>query len=334
MSESNVSRLPAPPALAELSWRPLTAADADALHHLSVACYRADGLQSPQPVAEIAQIFDFLGEKLATDSLAAFTAQDELVAMALVFLPPAGDEQKVNLNGQVHVAYRGRGLGTFLLDWMEVRTRQLLVDVPTDLPHVLQTAVRDHQQDRIELLEAHGFYAARYFYRMERNLHEPITSRPLPPDLTLTTWTEALDEATRLAFNDSFRDHYGFMPMNAELWQRFFTGKDTFRADLSTLAVQGKQVIGFCLSAVDAFRNEQQGRLEGVMDEIGVIRGWRQRGIASALIMAAMHRFRAAGLDYAMLSVDTESPTGALRLYEKLGFQTVRRGVNYAKRVN
>ncbi|NKQ35221.1 MAG: GNAT family N-acetyltransferase [Chloroflexi bacterium] len=67
------------------------------------------------------------------------------------------------------------------------------------------------------------------------------------------------------------------------------------------------------------------------MDEIGVIRGWRQRGIASALIAAAMRAFRDEGLEYAKLGVDTENPTGALRLYENLGFYSVRRSTAFHK---
>ena len=140
MSERNVLLLPNLPTVAGLIWRPLTPADDDAMHRLSVACYQVDGLQSPQPKTEIQRVFDFLGEKMATDTLAAFTVEGEIAAMAVVFLPPAGEEQKANLNGQVHVDYRSQGLGTFILNWMEARARQLLAEAPPDLPHVLQTS--------------------------------------------------------------------------------------------------------------------------------------------------------------------------------------------------
>jgi len=36
-------------------------------------------------------------------------------------------------------------------------------------------------------------------------------------------------------------------------------------------------------------------------------------------------------LDYAMLGVDTENPTGALKLYQRLGFVPVKRFVNFEK---
>lgn len=323
--------LPVPPQINGLTWRPLESGDVAAAHNLFVACYRPDGLDSAPPKSELVEMFDFLGDKLATDSLGAFTAEGDMMAMAVVFLPPAGDEQRANLSGLVRVDYRGQGVGTFILRWMEARARQLLAEAPAGLPKIMQTGVRDHQRERIELLEAHGFTADRYFYRMERDLSQPLPERPLPSDLTLADWTQSRDEAVRLAFNDSFRDHYGFMPMDAELWQRFFTGKDSFRADLTSLAMVDEKVAGFCLSVVDPSRNEQTGRKEAVLEEIGVIRGWRRRGIASALIVEAMRRCRDARLEYAMLSVDTASPTGALRLYENLGFRAIRRGITYCK---
>ncbi len=119
--------------------------------------------------------------------------------------------------------------------------------------------------------------------------------------------------------------------MDETLWPAF-TGKPDFRGDLSPLALEGNgRVIGFCLCSVSEERNAQKGQQEGVMDEIGVIRGWRQRSITSVLIVAAMRAFREEGLAYAKLGVDTENPTGALRLYEDLGFYSVRRSIAFHK---
>ena len=38
-----------------------------------------------------------------------------------------------------------------------------------------------------------------------------------------------------------------------------------------------------------------------------------------------MRAFKEAGLDYAMLGVDAQNPTGALGLYEGLGFTVIKR---------
>ncbi len=46
-----------------------------------------------------------------------------------------------------------------------------------------------------------------------------------------------------------------------------------------------------------------------------------------------MGAFRNAGLDYATLGVDSENTTGALGLYERLGFEPVKRYIRYEKKI-
>ena len=46
-----------------------------------------------------------------------------------------------------------------------------------------------------------------------------------------------------------------------------------------------------------------------------------------------MRAFRAERLDYAALGVDTENPTGALRIYERLGFAPFMRNIVFDKRL-
>jgi ribosomal protein S18 acetylase RimI-like enzyme len=45
--------------------------------------------------------------------------------------------------------------------------------------------------------------------------------------------------------------------------------------------------------------------------------------VASALLEHSFNAFHGAGLTHAMLGVDTENPTGALGIYERLGFEPV-----------
>ena len=77
--------------------------------------------------------------------------------------------------------------------------------------------------------------------------------------------------------------------------------------------------------------NARTGRQEANLRGVAVLRPWRKRGVASALISASLSRMRAAGLEYAGLGVDVDSPTGALGVYEKLGFVPVCRSVVFDK---
>ncbi|WP_233565919.1 N-acetyltransferase [Cellulomonas sp. PhB143] len=63
---------------------------------------------------------------------------------------------------------------------------------------------------------------------------------------------------------------------------------------------------------------------------LGVVREHRGRGIAVALLARAMQAFKDAGLEYAALDVDTANPSGADRLYARLGYETRHTSATYA----
>ena len=60
-------------------------------------------------------------------------------------------------------------------------------------------------------------------------------------------------------------------------------------------------------------------------------RPWRRLGLASALIVETLRMLKAGGNDEAMLGVHGENPTGALSLYEKVGFRVHRRWAMWRK---
>jgi mycothiol synthase len=110
-----------------------------------------------------------------------------------------------------------------------------------------------------------------------------------------------------------------------------------FRPELSFLALDGEgnstQIAGFSVNFIRTENNQRQGIAEGWITELGTRRPWRKRGIASALVCESMRAFKAVGMDYAGLGVDSESPTGALGLYERLGFTVFKRSLTFSKPV-
>jgi ribosomal protein S18 acetylase RimI-like enzyme len=77
--------------------------------------------------------------------------------------------------------------------------------------------------------------------------------------------------------------------------------------------------------------NKTLGQRRGWLDHVSVRRPWRRRGLASALIAESLRAIADAGMTDAALGVDAENPTGALRVYESLGFRPTRTGVSYRK---
>ena len=90
------------------------------------------------------------------------------------------------------------------------------------------------------------------------------------------------------------------------------------------------QCFGFCINWVEGAGTPVE---EGWVEAIGVIPAWRGNGVASALMVQALSRFQAAGLRGAGLDVDAENPTGALRLYQKHGFEVAKESIHFVKQL-
>jgi len=97
------------------------------------------------------------------------------------------------------------------------------------------------------------------------------------------------------------------------------------------VAWAGEEVAGSVMTFVWPDENEQLGLNRGWLEHISVRRPWRKQGLATALITDAMRGLRDLGIDEAILGVDAKNPTGALQLYESLGFRRHRTGLSYRK---
>jgi ribosomal protein S18 acetylase RimI-like enzyme len=64
---------------------------------------------------------------------------------------------------------------------------------------------------------------------------------------------------------------------------------------------------------------------------ITVLRPYRGKGLAKALVTQSMLMLREMGMEYANLGVDTENLSGAIRLYEGLGYETIKTYTIYGK---
>jgi mycothiol synthase len=279
--------------------------------------------------------FDDPASNIETDTILGFTPAGQLAALGWVFtMPPTEEEHLAFLWGEVHPQHRQRGLGNLVLTWMEARTRAILDQRPNDLPHHIRTNTPDHLPDRVAFFEEHGYQLARAYYRMRRDLDQPIPEVHLPPGIALRTYSPELDQVTMQAIDESFIDHWGHIPMDPEVWQLFFVGTPDFRPDLTYIAMaEDGQVAGVCYNEIHQEENRVLGVQQGWIRALGVRRPWRKQGLGTALLCASMRAFQQAGMDYAGLGVDAENITGALRIYEQLGFYVIQRFLAYSKTV-
>jgi ribosomal protein S18 acetylase RimI-like enzyme len=139
------------------------------------------------------------------------------------------------------------------------------------------------------------------------------------------------DDEIRRAHNAAFTEHHGSAERDPQSWQAMFTGTRAFRPELSVLAVEDGAVVGYVLAYVYEADSAATGVRETHLGQIGVLPRARGRGLASALIAAALRIGAEHGCERAGLEVDTDNVTGALRLYEKLGFSTTRLRVSWSR---
>ncbi|MEM7114077.1 MAG: GNAT family N-acetyltransferase [Chloroflexota bacterium] len=301
----------------DFNWRPITTEDAPQLLEMMQAVAVADGTE-PYTLDGTHQLLARFGDQLATHSRLASTPTGQVVAATLVFVPPLPDQPLAMTILAIHPHYRQYGLGDELVGWQETAVSCLT-------PITLRTSCADHLHDKITLLKQHGFQAARYQFQMARDLGEQLAERPLPPHLTLYPWHEQHEPALMDAFNEAFAEHWGVPTMTMPLWKDgFTTDVPQFRGDLSFLIMHDSQIVGFSVNWV------QQDKT-GWIEAIGVRPNWRGQGIAAVLMERSLNAFVNEGLSQAMLDVDTQNPSGALRLYEKMGFVAVKRTAVFTK---
>lgn len=331
-AEDIAIRLPAPLDWPALSWRPMRREDVPAVYDMLLQIERADSREVVDTLEDAVREFDDPWCNYETDSLLALAPSGRPVAFARTFQNPQPEEEfRCFLWIESHPDQRAGGFEDFLFEWAEARARQRLAAIPGDLRRVIRNGVQDTQADRIALLKRRGYAPVRYFYRMRRDLREPIPDRSLPDGITLRTFTPDLNLAVCAAFNEAFRDHWSYEGVTEEEWQQFFVDRKSFRPDLTFVAMDGDEVAGFSFNTVGQEENARRNIREGWVAELAVRRPWRKRGVATALLYESMRAFRAEGLDYTTLGVDTENPSGALRLYEGVGFKPVKRFIQFEK---
>lgn len=329
-----------PPPLPEssfgLTWRPLQPVDAAALMALRNACEEADGLDYRSTVQETMEELSAPEADVERQAIAGFGGAGRMVAFGWA-QPKAKPtvRRRVDLWGAVHPAWRRRKLGTQVLRWSEARGRQFIATMPErHLPAALDIHAHERPADRLALAERHGFRPIRHYFEMRRALSGELPLAEVAAPLRIVGWSLELDEQVRLAHNEAFRDHWGSEPIPAEVWRHVFTGGSSFRADLSFVVLDGGEVAGYSATYAYPADYTVSGIRDAWIGQLGVRRPWRRRGLASALIGRSLRTFLEAGLDHGSIGVDAENPSGALGLYERLGFRTFETSIRLAKDVD
>lgn len=243
-------------------------------------------------------------------------------------------ERMYYLNINVHKAAEGLGLERVLAGRLMDIVRGYEGDAGMKRMGkvTIKAGTIEQMSHKCALYREIGLREVRQFWTMARTLHAPIDEPAHVDGVSIHTFDYPKDsEGARVAFNDSFSDHWDHHPTEQADWEHWMA-QDVMRTDLSLLAeVDGEPgtFAGFCVISVTEDDNKRRGVEEGWIDLLGTTRAWRRMGLGRALLLHGLHSLKNAGFDTALLGVDSISPTGANKLYESVGFRIREREFAY-----
>jgi mycothiol synthase len=248
---------------------------------------------------------------LAQRGLVLAFVDGEPAGFGVPWVLPQVDGPWAMLRAGVIERFRGRGVGTALARALVAFVREeagsatAQVSASGWMPNPAAAALAARM----------GFVHERWFWLMERPRvacpepvwPERVTVRPYDGGEAM------LDDWVRV-YNDSFAQHYRFMPADHERVRRL-VADPTFRSDGLLLAYRDGDCAGFCRNELHASRGE--------VGTLGVAQAARGIGLGRALLRWGVRWLETHQPHAVTLLVDGENEN-ALGLYESEGFAIAR----------
>ena len=300
---------------------------------LSNLVNKADKTEEMETLAQLSHNYTHLKNCDPYKDAVVGEVNGEMITFCRVYWDKETDGPYVyRMFGNIHPDWRRKGLGTALLAYNENRLREVAQENehPQDAPHFFESWSGNTIPGTTALLESMEYEPERYFFEMTRPMDAPIPEAPLPPGLEVRPFEESHNRPLWDAANEAFRDHWGHVPQTEEDYQRFLS-RPTRKPHLWKVSWDGDEVAGMVLNEIYEEENKEFNRKRGWTDPICVRRPWRRQGLARSLIAQSIQMFREMGYDDTALGVDTKNPSGALNLYESMGYETKKTWISYRK---
>ena len=288
-----------------LSSRPLTLSDAAGVFEVIAAQERHDTGEVITDLADIVSDWQRPSFDAATCTVGVF-AGDRLVGYAEVSGPDRGD-------AAVLPDHRGRGIGTWLAAWMQDLARSrgsAVIGMPVP-----------QGSDGDRLLAALGYHVRWTSWVLRLPAGTKIPARELPAGYRVREAREADYRACWTVLEDAFlewavRDREPFEDFRARVLRRPGFAPWTLRV----ITDPDGEVVAATVTVLSG--------TEAFVERVATRADQRGRGLAQALLADTFAVARTHGATRSALS--TDSRTGALGLYEKVGMRVASTWVNRA----
>ena len=225
--------------------------------------------------------------------------------------------------------FRGTGIERQLLETalMELKVRGMTA---------AQAWADSKNRGYIQLLERLGFKHVRAGSTMEMDLanvsqnigeNEHVAIRPLQKDREEDT------EMINWLDNEIYKGHFNFRPDTLEETRYFLFLSPYFKERETFFAVLNGERIGYVSVGIDEKYSLEKKVRAGRISSVGVLEGYRRRGIGTRLMLHGLETLKAKGMTKAILHVDDYNPTEALTLYEKVGFRVEKKDFTYERKL-
>ncbi len=251
----------------------------------------------------------------ATDWWVVVTPDGSVAGVAWVWPDTAGE---VTADHHVHPGHRGLGIGDALLDAIETRAAELPPRRADDSARHLVVWCEDTDTVRLAALDARGFVPVRQYYEMAIDLRREPPPASWPAGIEPRAFRPGIDDRSVWEVDiEAFAEHHLFEARGFEEWRLHHLEAGDADPTLWGLAWDGDDLTGYVIPTL--------GELGAEIGDLAVLRPWRGRGIARALLAAAFATLRERGQTVARLYVDAQNVTNAVRVYEASGMHVGRR---------
>ncbi|MEV0287120.1 GNAT family N-acetyltransferase [Kribbella sp. NPDC050820] len=309
--------------------RPIDKGDADAWAELLAAKEKVDQEGENYDAQDLIDELEDPHLDPALDTIGLW-ADGRMVGYGKLHAPEGLVEiDRVTTEGTVHPEWRRRGIGSALMPWLIKRAGELHVARHPQAPGEVTGNRINTNVGAERLFQKFGFEERRYFFDMKRPLDQPVPEVALADGLRIVPFDLAMNEALRVVHNDVFADHWGSTPRDADSWNTWFTGARAFRGESSYVILDGDAIAAYVLGYEYEADTEATGIRELYIGQVGTMKAYRGRGLAGVALAKVLTEAAKAGYQRSALGVDADNPTGALGLYERLGYSVSSKWTSY-----
>lgn len=330
-----VGKVPLPASHHGIVWAPLSAAHR---HQLATLIARIEAQDNPPYRTSIDEVTQMFRQDRVWRGLAGFAtrgiAKGRMVAFAQVVL---GRSTLVEClcQGGVDPSFRRIGLGRAIVDWQEATARKILADVESPEPQQIAMQVESGQAELEDQLQLRGFHWSRTYYELRADLVDIAPAPDLGRYMTIEEWGPQWEDPVRRASNILSEIEWGRPPLTQEQW---LSSRTAFAPEWSFVLVDRRgdrpRVLGFLMASKYVQDWAALGWKEGYIDQLGVLEEARPTHAVDGLVTASMRAMARDGMERIGTGLGSTNQSGALAVYEYLGFETIGQSRLYALQVS